>query len=79
MGDDAEVAWLRELRCHAEKLFDDEVAPGLADLQPQRREAAVIACRVLLATLAGRTKTGAAIFTALGMTPPPKRKRKVDA
>jgi CRISPR system Cascade subunit CasA len=79
MDDGAEAAWLAMLRQHVMKLFDAEVAPGLADLQPQRREAAVIARRVLLATLAGRTKAGATIFDALGMTPPPKRKRKVDA
>lgn len=78
MGDEAgvEEAWRKALLAHALDLFDQEVLPGLADLQETRRERAVVARRVLLATMAGRTKTGVAMHHALGLEPPPKPKRK---
>ena len=77
-GDEAgvEEAWRKALLAHALDLFDQEVLPGLADLQETRRERAVVARRVLLATMAGRTKTGVAMYHALGLEPPPKPKRK---
>jgi len=73
-ADDAGGEWLHILHKTALSLFDAEVGAGLPDLQPARREKAVIARRVLLATMAGRTKTGAKVFECLGLPVPPKRK-----
>ncbi|WP_340110333.1 type I-E CRISPR-associated protein Cse1/CasA [Pikeienuella sp. HZG-20] len=66
--------WLHILRKTALSLFDVEVGEGLPDLQPTQREKAVIARRLLLATMAGRTKTGAKIYECLGLPVPSKRR-----
>lgn len=59
--------WLATLRRTALKLFDDEVMPGLADLQETRREKAVAARRSLISTFSGYGGIGKKLFTALEM------------
>lgn len=67
--------WLKELRRAAMTIFDAEVTPGLADLSEARRADAIAARRLLLAAFAGRGAAGKKIFDALGLQPPPARRK----
>lgn len=69
-------SWLGDLRSAALPIFDEAVLPGLPDLGETRRRAAVDARRRLTAMFAGYPPFGKKLWGALGLTPPPRRKKE---
>ncbi|MDE0209258.1 MAG: type I-E CRISPR-associated protein Cse1/CasA [Boseongicola sp.] len=73
-------AWLAEMRRVALALFDEQVRPGLSELQETRRKGAVAARKSLLGAFTGHGGLAKKIYQALELKLPPQptRKRKVE-
>lgn len=70
--------WLREMRAASISVFDAQVLPGLADLQPSRRQAAVSARKSLVNAFGGYGAMAKKIYAALDLELPPHSKKKKD-
>lgn len=70
------VGWRDDLRRAALRIVDWEARSGIETLRPEKVAERLAARRNVLNAFAGRTKLGAEMFQALGLTPPPKVRPK---
>lgn len=75
-GGDPRSAWLAELRAEALKRFDALATQGLDQRESDKIRRIVDARKFLGLAFFGHSKQGKAIFNALDMPLPEKRKRK---
>jgi CRISPR system Cascade subunit CasA len=74
--EEAGRGWISDLRQVAMDIFEARALPGLDQRRIEDQRSIIAAHSSLMATFAGRTKTGREAWGRLGLAPPPIRKEE---